>query len=74
LSLLKPQGNDTAGKPARLAEIVKISDKYILKGSSVRSPILKAQVGEVGVRITSTSPKALIKSSLISVRTRRARP
>jgi len=69
-SASKPQGNDSAGSPARLTEIVKMSDKYICSGSWVFSPILNAVVGAVRVAITSQLLKASSKSRLISVRTR----
>ena len=34
--------------PAKLADIVNISDKYIVSGSFILSPNLNAPVGEVG--------------------------
>ena len=50
---VKPHGTDIPGIPARLADIVKISDKYICRGSSAFSPILKAAVGDTGDKMTS---------------------
>ena len=47
---VRPQGSDNAGNPARLTLMVKMSLKYMVSGSSVRSPNLNAGVGEVGVR------------------------
>jgi hypothetical protein len=55
--------------PARFAEIVKTSARYICSGSSIFSPSRKAAVGEVGVTITSHRSKAWVKSRRISVRT-----
>ena len=66
---VKPQGTEIPGIPARFAEIVKMSERYICMGSSVFSPILKAGVGVVGVRMQSQSVKARSKSRLISART-----
>ena len=51
-----------AGRPARLAEIVKMSCKYIETGSLVFSPNGKAVEGVVGKRIASTLSKAERKS------------
>jgi len=48
-----PHGTDMPGIPARFAERVKMSDRYIVNGSSIISPILKAGVGATGDRITS---------------------
>ena len=45
---------DNAGKPAKLDGTVKISFKYIEIGSSTFSPITKASLGAVGVKIKST--------------------
>ena len=64
-----PQGTEMPGMPARFVEIVKMSERYIWSGSSIFSPILKAGVGVVGVRITSQLLKASWKSRLIRVRT-----
>ena len=50
---MRPQGTLMAGTPARLAETVYMSLRYIASGSSDFSPILKATDGEVGVRIAS---------------------
>ena len=55
--------------PARFADTVKTSDKYMLIGSSVFSPSLNATSGLVGVAITSHFAKALSKSCRSSVRT-----
>ena len=55
--------------PARFAEIVNISERYIVSGSSVFSPILKAGVGDVGVIIASYFLNASSKSFLINVLT-----
>ena len=44
--------------PYRFSVIVKISERYIESGSPVFSPILKATVGDVGVRMTSTCSNA----------------
>jgi len=63
----KPHGIEIAGIDARLTDIVKISDIYIVRGSFVFSPNLKAVVGAVGVNITSTFLKADSKSSRILV-------
>ena len=56
-----PQGTDMPGKPAKLVEMVYTSLRYMEIGSSLFSPNRKAGVGEVGVRIASTSSKALSK-------------
>jgi len=53
-----PIGKDIAGIPAILAEIVNISERYMLIGSFSFSPILKAVVGDVGDIITSTFRKS----------------
>ena len=45
---VKPQGRLMPQMPARLQEMVKMSDKYICSGSPDFSPILKAAVGVVG--------------------------
>ena len=49
-----PAGIDMAGNPAKLIGTVKISFKYIETGSSVFSPIEKAELGVDGVSIAST--------------------
>ena len=69
LLFVKPHGTDIAGSPARFADIVKISDRYILSGSPVFSPILNAAVGDVGVNMQSQDLNALSKSSFIFVLT-----
>ena len=55
--------------PARLQEIVKMSERYICNGSSDFSPILNAAVGVVGVTMASTFSNAFKKSLRINVRT-----
>ena len=69
-----PQGTEMPGIPARFAERVKTSDKYMVSGSSTISPILKAGVGATGDRITSQLSNAFLKSSMIKVRTWDALP
>ena len=54
------------GIPANEAGTVKISFKYIFIGSSSLSPIGKAALGVVGVRIKSHSLKAFSKSFAIN--------
>jgi hypothetical protein len=54
----KPHGTLIAGTPARFAGIVNTSDRYIARGSSARSPIRNAVVGDVGDTSTSKSPNA----------------
>src|SRR3989338_6739709 len=66
---VNPQLSDIAGRPARFAGIVKMSERYMLKGSRIFSPILKAGVGEVGVIMQSQALNALSKSSFIFVLT-----
>src|ERR1039458_2297506 len=56
---VNPHGTLTPQMPARLQEIVKMSDKYICNGSSDFSPILNAAVGEVGVTMASTASNDL---------------
>ena len=70
MSFESPLGIEIAGKPARFTGIVQISDKYIVSGSSIFSPILKAVVGDVGEISTSYFLKAFLKSSIIRVLTR----
>ena len=55
---VRPQGMLMPQMLARFADMVYISDRYICSGSSVRSPTLKAGVGEVGVIKTSTFSNA----------------
>ena len=62
---LKPQGKEIAGKPARLAEMVKISSKYIAT-DLVYFRLKRKGEGAVGPKMKSTSAKALSKSSLMS--------
>jgi hypothetical protein len=40
------------GMPARFGDKVKISLRYIVRGSSIFSPILKAGVGATGVNVS----------------------
>ena len=54
----RPHGTLIAGTPARFAGIVKTSDRYIASGSSARSPIRNAVVGDVGDTSTSKSANA----------------
>src|SRR5262249_14741463 len=49
-SAVNPHGTLSAGMPARLAPIVKMSERYMARGSVAFSPILNAGVGEVGRR------------------------
>ena len=60
---------DMAGTPARLADMVKMSERYMVSGSEILSPILKATVGDVGVMMTSKFSNTLSKSCFISVLT-----
>ena len=64
-----PAGIDIPGKPAKLTGTVKMSFRYIDIGSSVFSPILKAELGVEGVKIASTLVYASSKSFLISLLT-----
>src|SRR5579862_1534131 len=64
-----PQGIEMPGMAARLAEMVKMSERYIESGSADFSPILKAGVGEVGQMIASHFLNASVKSLRISERT-----
>ncbi len=57
------------GIPAMFAGMVKTSASYIWYGSSVRAPMPKVTVGEVGATMASTLSNASSKSRLISVRT-----
>ncbi len=61
---VKPQGTEIPGIPARLVEIVKMSERYICIGSSVFSPILKAGVGVVGVRMHVAVRERLVEIPL----------
>jgi len=56
-----PHGTEMAGIPARLAGTVRMSERYIERGS-VFSPSRNAMVGMVGPAITSTSLKRRRKS------------
>src|SRR3954468_18702911 len=51
---VNPQGTLMPQMPARLQEIVKMSERYICSGSSDFSPTLNAAVGVVGVTMAST--------------------
>ena len=66
---LYPTGTVRPGSHARDPFTVKISERYILSGSSVFSPIFHATDGAVGVTMTSTFSKAFAKSSRINSRT-----
>ena len=61
-SLVYPNGIEIPGNPAREAGTVKISFKYIFIGLSSFSPIRKAALGVVGVKIISHSLKVSLKS------------
>ena len=65
----KPQGTEMPGMPPRLAEMVKISDRYMVRGSSTFSPRRKAGVGATGVAITWQCSNAASKSRRIKART-----
>src|SRR5690606_25594445 len=65
----RPAGTEIAGRPARLAGTVKTSFRYMAIGSSIFSPIGKAAVGAVGVRMASTFSYARAKSCAILART-----
>ena len=69
LSFVNPHGTDMPGIPARLHDMVKMSDRYMVSGSWVFSPSLKAGVGHVGVAITSHVLNASSKSRFISALT-----
>jgi hypothetical protein len=64
-----PHGIEMPGIPARLAVMVKISERYMAKGSLLFSPNRKGGVGDVGDAMTSTWARAFSKSCLMSVRT-----
>ena len=66
---LKPQGTEIPGIPARLAEMVKMSDRYMVRGSASFSPRRKAGVGDTGQAIRAQSLKAVSKSPRIRART-----
>src|SRR3990172_1567380 len=68
-SFVNPHGRERPGIPARLHEMVKISERYMVRGSATFSPILNAGVGEVGVTITSHLLNASSKSFFIMVLT-----
>src|SRR5206468_12962601 len=65
----RPIGREMAGRPARFAVTVKMSDRYIAIGSASFSPALNAGVGTVGVNSKSTPrSNTLRKSWAISAR------
>ena len=68
-SWVKPQGRLTPQMPARLQEMVKMSERYICNGSSGFFADFEGGVGLVGVMMASTCSKALRKSCRMSVRT-----
>ena len=71
---VRPDGTEIAGRPASEAGTVKTSERYIVSGSSVFSPIRNAGPGIDGQTMTSTFAKARSKSSESSCRARIARP
>ena len=64
-----PAGTESPGMPAMLAGTVNTSFRYMVMGSSMRSPCAKAAEGVVGVRSASTPAKASVKSFRISALT-----
>src|SRR5881397_1894763 len=67
--LMLPIGMEIAGRHARFAVTVKMSERYIATGSLSFSPALNAGVGVVGVNSRSTPrSKTLRKSCAISAR------
>src|SRR6266850_8475529 len=65
----RPIGSEMAGRPARFAVTVKMSDMYIAIGSASFSPALNAGLGTVGVNRRSTPrSNTLRKSWAISAR------
>src|SRR2546423_13419037 len=65
----RPHGIESPGIPAMFGGIVSTSARYIASGFSVRSPSLKATVGDVGETRTSKRSNSASCSCLISVRT-----
>ncbi len=63
-----PYGMEIAGSPARFAETVKMSERYIVSGSLVFSPSLNAGVGVVGPVTKSADAKTRSKSFLMTRR------
>ena len=63
-----PYGTLIAAWPARFVGMVNTSQRYMVSGSLVLSPILNATVGDVGVRMASQLAYAAAKSSAISRR------
>src|SRR6187399_119179 len=55
---VNPHGTLTPGRPARLTLTVKMSARYICKGSSVFSPSLNGGIGLVGMTMTSACSRA----------------
>src|SRR5258705_12941949 len=71
----RPIGREIAGRPARFAVTVKMSDMYIAIGSASFSPALKAGLGTGGVNRRSTPrSNTFRKSWAISARICWARP
>src|SRR5690606_11611407 len=68
-SLFSPAGTEMPGRPARLVVTVKTSFRYMVRGSICLSPIAKAADGVDGVRMASTLPQTLSKSSAMRRRT-----
>ena len=66
---MSPQGWLIPGRPARLHGIVRMSERYMLIGSSIRSPKRNAGVGVVADNMTSTDLKASLNSRQMTVRT-----
>ena len=69
IDITVPAGIDMAGTVARFTETVKISERYICRGSETFSPKRKAGSGVVGEKIKSTCLKASSKSRLMRART-----
>ena len=67
--LLKPPGTDIPGRPARLVDRVKMSERYMASGSSTFSPFFQAGVGETGEISRSHDSQARLKSLRIKVLT-----
>ena len=64
----QPGGTVIAGSPAREAGTVKMSERYMVNGSSAFSPILNAGFGIEGHTTRSADENALSKSSVRSCR------
>ena len=65
---LTPHGTEIPGIPARLAEMVKMSDRYMVRGSASFSPRRNGGVGDTGQAIRAHSRKAESKSPRIRAR------